>query len=342
MTVRRVVVIALGVVGVVVTVAVGVMVWSTHSPWPGAMVIRYAFNRMGSQTSTKLEAHAPTGVTVIADQPYLPGDDQALLDVYLPAAADAPLPVVIWTHGGAWLAGDKTVPRGYLELIAAAGYVVVAPNYSLAPEHVYPAPIRDLNSAYSYVVANAGRFKADVNDIVLAGDSAGAQLSAEMAALITSPDYAREVGIAPALHAQQVKAVVLACGIYQLEKLSQHGPNLPVVFGWGDHVVLWSYSGTQDFTEPVIRQMSPYYHVGKAFPPAFITGGNADPLTDRQSKPLADELESAGVTVTRLFYPPGHTPRLPHEYQFNLDNADGQNALEQIEHFLAAHTARAQ
>ena len=48
------------------------------------------------------------------------------------------------------------------------------------------------------------------------------------------------------------------------------------------------------------------------------------------------------MTVTRLFYPPGYAPRLPHEYQFNLDNADGQNALQQIEDFLAAHTASAQ
>jgi hypothetical protein len=44
--------------------------------------------------------------------------------------------------------------------------------------------------------------------------------------------------------------------------------------------------------------------------------------------------------VETLFYPAEHTPRLPHEYQFDLNSVDGRNALERIDAFLLANLAR--
>jgi acetyl esterase len=183
-------------------------------------------------------------------------------------------------------------------------------------------------------LANASHFHADTNKIVLAGDSAGSQLSSQLAALITNSNYAAEVGISPALTPAQLRGVVLFCGIYKMEGLAQPDPTLPKIVGWGDDVSVWAYSGTKDFSDPVIRQMSPYYHVTKDFPPVFISGGNADPLTDAQSKPLADKLHSLGTNVETLFYPADHQPGLPHEYQFNLDTKDGQTAFERTVEFV--------
>jgi len=323
-------------IGLVLLVLV-IFIWFRLSPWPGAMVIRYVFEKDGAKTTQALEKHAPTGIEVISDQRYQSNDNDALLDVYTPetaVAGNAKLPVVIWTHGGAWLSGDKSNSSAYYKLLARAGYTVVAPDYSLAPNHSYPTPVHQLNAVYAYIQQNADRFHADTSKIVLAGDSAGSQLSAQMAALATNPDYAREVGITPNLKPEQLKGVILTCGIYKMEGLVHPDPTLPKIVGWGDDVSVWAYSGTNDFSEPVIRQMSPYYHATGDFPPAFITGGNADPLTDAQSKPLADKLEQSGVSVTRLFYEPTHAPALPHEYQFNLDNVDGQKALGEIIGFL--------
>jgi acetyl esterase/lipase len=319
-----------------------IFIWFRISAWPGAMIIRWVFEKNGRETSHALQVHAPkSGIVTISDQQYKPGDKDAKLDVYMPASAQADnqkLPVVIWTHGGAWLSGDKTDSAPYYKLLAQAGYTVIAPNYSLAPDKTYPTPIHQLNAMHAFVLENADRFQADTSKVILAGDSAGSQLSAQIAALITNPVYANEVGIVPSLKPEQLKGVVLTCGIYKMEELAHPSPNLSKLIGWGDDVVVWAYSGTNDFSDPVIRQMSPYYHATKDFPPAFITGGNADPLTNVQSKPFADELQSLGVSVTRLFYEPNHTPPLPHEYQFNLDNDDGKKALEQIVTFLRDHT----
>ena len=64
------------------------------------------------------------------------------------------------------------------------------------------------------------------------------------------------------------------------------------------------------------------------FPPTFITGGHGDPLTDTQSRPMANRLEDLGVPVTTLFFDEDHEPAIPHEFQFHLDQVEVQFAGE--------------
>jgi acetyl esterase/lipase len=84
--------------------------------------------------------------------------------------------------------------------------------------------------------------------------------------------------------------------------------------------------------------MSSIKFVTSDFPPTYITGGNADPLTNDQSKYMSAKLKSLGVEVKELYYPDSHTPALPHEYQFNLDTADGQNAFKETVTFIQKQT----
>ena len=71
------------------------------------------------------------------------------------------------------------------------------------------------------------------------------------------------------------------------------------------------------------------------FPRTWISGGNGDPLTLSQSKPLATKLDGLGVEVETVFYPDDQEPELPHEYQFHLDYEDARTALESTLAFLA-------
>ncbi|HSD56368.1 MAG TPA: hypothetical protein VLA92_04420, partial [Candidatus Saccharimonadales bacterium] len=135
----------------------------------------------------------------------------------------------------------------------------------------------------------------------------------------------------------QLAGIMLFCGIYKMEGLAHPDPTLPKIVGWGNDVAIWSYTGTRDRDTPLIRQMSTYYHVTAHFPKTFISGGNGDPLTDAQSKPLAQKLQSLGVDVTTLFFPKDHEPSLPHEYQFTF-NQDGENAFRQTVQFIQAAT----
>src|SRR5687768_15193198 len=93
------------VVGLLLLAAV-VLLWFRISPWPGAMVVRWEFIQNGAKTTDALQKHAVTsGITTISNQQYRPDDNDALLDVYVPQSAteNKKLPVVVWTHGGAWL-----------------------------------------------------------------------------------------------------------------------------------------------------------------------------------------------------------------------------------------------
>ena len=69
------------------------------------------------------------------------------------------------------------------------------------------------------------------------------------------------------------------------------------------------------------------------FPPAFISVGSEDDLRP-QSIALADALEKHGVRVERLIFPNDTQPPLYHEYQFDLDLPQAQQALVKSADFL--------
>ncbi|MGW9564588.1 alpha/beta hydrolase fold domain-containing protein [Rhodococcus hoagii] len=319
----------------------GSVVAFAAGPWPGALVVRTVFGRDARRTTEALRKHAPGGVASITAQRYRAGDDDAYLDVYFPAesgGATHALPTVIWTHGGAWISGHRTNCATYYELIAAAGFTVVSLDYSLGPRHRYPTAVEQLRDAHAYILANAERLHVDPDRIVLAGDSAGAQLTSQLATMATDAAYARAIGIESALRPEQLRGVVLNCGIYEVTDMVG-GPG---ILGWGTSESIWAYTGTKDVANSrAVAEMSTLRHVTADFPPTYISGGNADGLTEKQSKALAVKLTDLGVDVTTLFYPDDHEPPLAHEYQFDLDNADGRHALDRTIEFLRKHTGDA-
>lgn len=305
------------------------------SPRPAALLVRRLFAAGGARFARGLDKHAPSGVVALTDERY--GDEaDTLMDVVYPGAATTRLPLVLWVHGGGWVAGSKDELTSYFKIIAKDGYVVVGPRYSLAPEHRYPTPLRQLMQALKYLQANAERYQIDPERLALAGDSAGAQIAAQLGALVTTPGYAETVGVARAVTARQLRGLVLACGPYDIGLASQANTAAGRRF---IKAVLWAYTGNRHFlNDPASTTWSITDNVTPAFPPTLITVGNADPLR-RHSELLADKLHALGVNTETLFYPPDHQPPLPHEYQFNLDTSDGQLFLEHMLRFLRRRLA---
>lgn len=322
--------------GLVALMVIGLLISLAISPKPGVFAIRTVFRDNDKAITTALAKHTPDDVTSFTNEVYRLDDPDAKLDVHIPDSAiesGQQLPTVVWTHGGAWVAGDKGEWAPYYMVLASHGYTVVGINYSLGPEQTYPTALHQLNDALGYIQDNAERLHIDPENIVLAGDSAGSQISSQFATMVTSPDYAAQVGIEPTITPEQLKGVILYCGIYDFVSYFD-GTGL---IGWGAHVSIWAYTGNKATSfdkNPALAEMSSLDHVTADFPPVFISGGNADPLTPSQSKALATKLDGLGVPVTPLFYPDDHVPGLPHEYQFNLDNADGQKALDESVAFL--------
>ena len=165
--------------------------------------------------------------------------------------------------------------------------------------------------------------------IALGGDSAGAQIAAQVAIITTDAAYARRIGIAPKLRPQQLAAVLLLSGAYDLAAI-----DLDDKYGWFLRTVLWAYSGSRKFlNDERFALASVTSHVTPAFPPGFISSGNGDPLAP-QAVALARRLKMLDVKVDSLFFPEDYAPPLPHEYQFNLDSRAGEEALNRMLAFI--------
>ena len=311
---------------------IAALVW-TLSPWPAALLIRGLFEKGADDTVKEMLPYTPDAALLDQhlDVQYGTSGPDTTLDVFTPNATMGPLATVVWIHGGAWISGHKDDVRPYVQILAARGYTTVSLNYTVGPEATYPTALTQLNDALAFLVAHADEYNIDPERIIIAGDSAGANLTSQLATLTTSPEYASTVGIEPALTKDQLRAVILNCGIYDVSEI----PNAPGIGGWGFRVALWAYLGEKDWSNtPGGDEMSTLDYVTADFPETWISGGNGDPLTPAQSEKLAAKLTDLGVPVTSVFYPEDHEPALPHEYQFHLDFEDAQTALEKTVAFL--------
>ncbi len=172
---------------VIIAIVVALLIWTNVTPWPSAMVIRAVFAQGSAQTVAELERHLP-------DAPLdarldVQADGLLPFDVFRPEGEDEALPTVIWIHGGAWISGDKANVAPYLRILAAEGYTTVGLGYTPGPEAVYPTAVDQLNETIGYLLDHADEFGIDPSRIVLAGDSAGAQLASELAVLATNPEF---------------------------------------------------------------------------------------------------------------------------------------------------------
>jgi len=104
------------------------------------------------------------------------------MDLYFPAEATSGWPAVMYIHGGGWTSGDKNHGAGIEELpaLTEAGFLAVAINYRLAPDHPFPAMIEDARCAVRYLRAHAGAYNLDPSRVGVYGGSAGGHLAALM------------------------------------------------------------------------------------------------------------------------------------------------------------------
>lgn len=319
-------------------VLVGALVLQV-TPWPSALAIRAVFTQGGDATVAEMEPFVPTeGVEDLGVFPYGESSPDETLAAYTPSGNDDPLPTVVWIHGGAWISGERQNVEPYLQMLAVEGYTTIALDYTVGPEATYPTAVHQLNDAIEYVVDHAAELRVDPEQIVLAGDSAGAQLASQLAALATNEAYGELLGIAPSLTSAQLIGTILNCGVYDMRRMA----DLTGIASWGFKTALWAYTGTKDWSETYAgATMSTIDFVTADFPPTYISGGNGDALTWLQSVPMSQKLQAEDVPVTTVFWPEPYEPALPHEYQFHMDYEAARVALQATIDFLDELTGAA-
>ncbi|WP_437191726.1 alpha/beta hydrolase [Planctomicrobium sp. SH527] len=94
------------------------------------------------------------------------------------------LPVILYTHGGGWILGNKiTHDRLVRELAVEVDAAVVFVDYLNAPEAKHPTQIEQSYGALEYLVEHAADLNIDATRIAIVGDSVGGAMAAALTLL---------------------------------------------------------------------------------------------------------------------------------------------------------------
>ena len=92
---------------------------------------------------------------------------------------NGPFPILVYNHGGGWIAGSTKYQDKLCRYLAnKVPCVVVSVNYRLAPIHKFPIPVEDCYAATMWAFNNARSINGDPVRLAVGGDSAGGNLSA--------------------------------------------------------------------------------------------------------------------------------------------------------------------
>lgn len=233
-------------------------------------------------------------MTAYRDLAYVEeGHVRQKLDLYVPDKGER-LPLIIWVHGGAFLAGDKAghIPAEYLK----DGYAVASLNYRLSQDALFPAQVEDVKAAVRWLRAHAGTYRLDPDRFAAWGSSAGGYLVAMLGT--TGDDDTFDTGQYLGVPSS-VRAVVdyygptdfLMMDTQRLPNGMRHDPARSP-----ESKLL---GGPIQENKDLARQANPITYISDQDPPFLVIHGDRDPLVPfGQSVMLRDALEQAGVSVT--------------------------------------------
>ena len=308
------------------------LIFTLLSPIPASFMIRAAFTRKIAVPPDNYN-ELKRRVNVIKNQLYPSGYKDNTVDIYIPNDKEGPLPVVLWIHGGAFVGGNKEDVEIYATALAAEGLAVVCMNYRRAPEAKYPAPVIQTKDAYLWIKDVSNKYSFDINKFILAGDSAGAHIAAQFAAIQSNAAYADEMNFEQTVPLHTLKSVLLFCGPFDVAKINT-GSNPIMNFFIGK--AAQAYLGSKDWVKRFSYQTTISNHVTSDFPPTFITDGNNLSFEDH-GRDLADALKKQDVSVETFFIPVS-SEKAAHEYQFIMNTSSAKESFKQVTAFIKKHT----
>lgn len=253
-----------------------------------------------------------------------------LLDLWLPART-APLPVLVFVHGGGWWEGSRSICPG--DTFRTHGYAVACIDYRLAlaegcpSDYRFPTQVHDVKSAVRWLRGHASEYGLDAARFALIGDSSGGHL-ATLAGVSAGVQALQGDGNPGA--SDEVQAVVDWFGpvdirlgpmifdddpcVTSLETLNQtHGGEETPFFYWTRAWGLFLGGSLIDpATLDAAARATPLSYLDPADPPILVIHGEGDGMVPiAQSEALVSALEDTGIAVTFVRAPDGHTYRGP-------------------------------
>jgi acetyl esterase/lipase len=240
------------------------------------------------------------------DNAYASASTAQQLDIYLPDEGDGPFPVILNIHGGGWIGGDKAYKQ-VLSMLEGLerGYAVVAINYRLSGEAIWPAQINDCKAAIRWVRANADQYKLDPDKIAAWGSSAGGHLSALVG---TSGDVKalEDLSQGNPEQSSRVQAVVNWFGPTDFLKMDDHlmasGVKKPMKHSTPDSPESKLIGENLEDAPELVKEANPDSYISSDDPPFLIQHGLEDNLVPYQgsvilARKLGDVLGHENVSL---------------------------------------------
>jgi acetyl esterase len=236
------------------------------------------------------------------------------------------LPVVVYLHGGGWVAGSIATHDPFCRLLSeASGVIVASIEYRLAPEHRYPAALEDARTAVQWASEHATEWGGDPARLALGGDSAGANLAAVTAVRLAE--------------GERLRALLLLYPVTD-HPSANHGSYTENGTGYGieANLMRWYWEQYAPGISPDDPSASPLRLPNlPPLPPTLVTTAEYDPLRD-EGIAYAERLQAAGVAVTHT-----HSPDMTHNFPISPGTVarfpQCDTALEEIAGWLRATLA---
>ena len=265
---------------------------------------------------SRVLADQPTGGATVVRNIAYGAHPRQVLDVYRPAREStetgAPLPVLIFAHGGAFVDGEKDrTPQVYANVLyyfARHGVLGINLEYRQAPEFKYPSGAQDVGAAVAWARSHAAEHGGDPSRIFIMGHSAGAAHTG---------CYAYDTRLHPA-DGPGIAGHIVVSGRVRTEMRADN-PNAPKVE---------AYCGDDPLA---LERASAVSHVTPSSVPSFVAFAEYEnPLIDLHCCELVFRLTSAHRRSPRLMRLAGHNHTSIIAHFNTAEDALGREILEFI------------
>ena len=229
---------------------------------------------------------------------------------------------VVYFHGGGFIWGDKesgdpnarshNSGNNLIGRLTDAGYNVVSMNYALTPEYTFPTAIKQLNHGLRYLKEHAGEWGLNMDSVVFAGFSAGANLEGVLANIQTNPGCAAAIGEEPVLTEQELKGVIFEGCLVDYHRFADTDDYL---YDYLFYTMGRLYFRANDLVHNRrAGSCNIMDHLSENYPPSFISDGNRGTYF-RQASELHEKLKELGVYTELNYYPPEEAGDLWHGFE---------------------------
>lgn len=205
-------------------------------------------------------------------------------------------PVMVYIHGGGFVAGDKKYRRSLATWYASMGMFVVNINYSLSAEYQFPQAVKECTEAINFVFSNAEKYNLDKSKVFVGGDSSGAYLASMTACMSYRSDLQLGLKVKPI---GKLAGVILNCGLYDLETAMSNKTPFDLCGS-----ICYDYTGVKvsDIKNyEYYHYLSPINFVSEGHPESLVIYAKQDIFCKGQSEAYIGRLKEHSVPVVDFY-----------------------------------------